>query len=51
MKKLLLVTGVLALSLSAFATSAHDAKEATVEVKLKLYNHLILKLHHLIMEL
>ena len=35
MKKLLLVTGVLALSLSAFATSAHDAKEATVEVKAK----------------
>ena len=27
MKKLLLVTGVLALSLSAFATPAHDAKK------------------------
>lgn len=35
MKKLLLVTGVLALSLSAFAISANDAKEATIEVKAK----------------
>lgn len=43
MKKLLLVTGVLALSLSAFATSAHDAKEATVEVKAKVVQPLVIE--------
>lgn len=43
MKKLLLVTGVLALSLSAFATSEHDAKEATVEVKAKVVQPLDIK--------
>ena len=43
MKKILLITGIIALSLSAFATSAHDAKEATVEVKAKVVKPLDIK--------
>lgn len=43
MKKLLLATGIMALSLSALGAGALDAKEATVEVKAKVVQPLDIK--------